>query len=57
MAVSHSVFSHHGNHDNAVNDFAACGMSVTALTLFVELADDKYAIALALLGVLLVINC
>ena len=57
MAVSHSVFSPHGNPDNAVNDFAACGMSVTALTLFVVFACDKYAIAVALLGVLLVINC
>ena len=56
-AGSHSVFSPHGNPDNAVNDFAACGMSVAVLALFVVFACDKYSMAVALLGVLLVINC
>ena len=36
---------------------ATCGMSVTALALFVMFACDKYAMAVVLLGVLLVINC
>ena len=57
MAVSHSVFSSPLNYNDAVCDSVACGTSVTTLALFVVFACDKYAVAVALLGVLLVINC